>query len=616
MLLLMVVRAGRTAGTPAMDPLLLATAILGLIWNVCALPVYELPKLGIAGPFPLLKVVGFGALGFLPAVVVHSVLRSEHVGHEVLRRAIAVIAYSAGAIASALHLRTWWLGGQLPSVTAMLLLTYTSISLLAPLAVITRGQPGARRALWATALSIFAVSALHLGQLQHGDPSWPVELVGHHASLPLAVAILYQDFPFALADLFLKRALTLLILVTAAFVAVVGLSVGHAGAVAPLQSAGDIGVLVTLWVATALLYPKLRDVTSWFVDAIVLDRPDYTSLRATIGPRAERHDQIPALLDDVCGQLAPALSAKLVRWRQTDDETDSRDRVRPVAVGITIVDIPVAEPPRLSLEISGLTGGRRLLSDDRVALEAIATLVGRRIDAIRLAAERYARQLREQEMAQLATEAELRALQSQMNPHFLFNTLTTIGYLIQTAPDRAFTTLMRLTALLRGVLRLDSELTTLGREVELVEAYLDIERARFEHRLRVHIDVPSRLKIIRLPPLLLQPLVENAVKHGIAPRRQGGEVSVTARIERTTSEPPTLTVTVSDTGAGVSATALRRGRERGVGLRNVERRLVCQYGNAAALSVTSTPGTGTVVTIVMPGEETVTDAGEGARSAS
>ena len=96
-------------------------------------------------------------------------------------------------------------------------------------------------------------------------------------------------------------------------------------------------------------------------------------------------------------------------------------------------------------------------------------------------------------MAKLATEAELRALRAQINPHFLFNALTTIGYLIQTAPPRALETLMRLTALLRGVLRSEGEFTTLGRELELVESYLDIERARFEHRLRVSIDVPARL---------------------------------------------------------------------------------------------------------------------------
>ena len=102
----------------------------------------------------------------------------------------------------------------------MRLLTYTFVALVVPLAAVTRGQPGARRALWAAALATFAVSALHLSQLHQGDASWPVELVGHHASLPLAFAILYQDYPFALADLFLKRALALLSIVAVAFAAI------------------------------------------------------------------------------------------------------------------------------------------------------------------------------------------------------------------------------------------------------------------------------------------------------------------------------------------------------------------------------------------------------------
>jgi two-component system LytT family sensor kinase len=264
------------------------------------------------------------------------------------------------------------------------------------------------------------------------------------------------------------------------------------------------------------------------------------------------------------------------------------------------VDIPVAEPPRYWLEVGQLTGGRRLLSDDRAVLDAIAALLGRRIDAIRITRERYERQLREQEIGKLATEAELRALRSQINPHFLFNALTTIGYLIQTSPTRALDTLMRLTSLLRGVLRSEGELTTLGRELDLVEAYLDIERARFDERLRVRIEVSPALRTIRVPPLVLQPLVENAVKHGIAPERRGGEVVVTARIEHPHNAAPLLAVVVQDTGAGASAAALRHGRETGVGLKNVERRLVCQYGEEASLVLRSAPGRGTTVEIRQP----------------
>lgn len=229
-------------------------------------------------------------------------------------------------------------------------------------------------------------------------------------------------------------------------------------------------------------------------------------------------------------------------------------------------------------------------------------MLGRRIDAIRLSRERYERQLREQEIGKLATEAELRALRAQINPHFLFNALTTLGYLIQTAPDRALDTLMRLTSLLRGVLRSESEFTTLGREIELVESYLDIERARFDERLRVRVDVPAALKSLRVPPLLLQPVVENAVKHGIAPERRGGEVSVTARLDRDHEGGAVLVLVVRDSGAGVSAAELQRGRDLGVGLANIERRLACHYGDAARLSIASAPGAGTTVEIHMPAE--------------
>jgi two-component system LytT family sensor kinase len=603
MLLAMVLRAGRATVAPRFDPLLLATAVLGLVWNLCALPAYELPKVGIEGPFTFLIAAGYSALGFLPAVVVHSVLRDERDRSNVVgwpKRIVAYTAYVVSAAAAALHAYAAWTGDPLPSPFGMRLLTYAFIALVIPLAAVTRRQPGARRALWAAALSIFAVSALHLSQLHQGDASWPVELLGHHASLPLAFAILYQDFPFALADLFLKRALTLVALVSAALLGVAAIGVIHSPEL-PLRDPRDVGLLVTLWVATALLYPRIRDVIGWFVDTVLLDRPNYATLRADIGRGVQRHQDIPAMLEDVCTQLAPALSARTVRWReQSAPLLTAIDATTPIG-SVTTVDVPVAEPPHYALEVSGLVGGRRLLSDDHAALDAVASLAGRRIDAIRLTHERYARELREQEIGKLASEAELRALRAQINPHFLFNALTTIGYLIQAAPPRALSTLMRLTALLRSVLRSEGEFTTLGRELELIEAYLDIEHARFEQRLRVRIEVPMGLRGLRVPPLVLQPVIENAVKHGIAPLLRGGEVTVTARTEPS-GDASILVVVIHDTGAGISEAQLRAGREGGVGLSNVERRLACQYGDAASVSIDSAPGAGTTVHIRMPAE--------------
>ena len=170
----------------------------------------------------------------------------------------------------------------------MRLLTYSFVALVVPLVGGHARPAGRGRALWAAALATFAVSALHLSQLHRGDTSWPVELVGHHASLPLAFAILYQDYRFALADLFLKRAWSLVALVAVAFAVIATFGTRSAAFARFVQTdPRQLTVLVTLWVATALMYPLLRRGMTWFVDAVVLHRPDYPSLRATVSRLAQ-----------------------------------------------------------------------------------------------------------------------------------------------------------------------------------------------------------------------------------------------------------------------------------------------------------------------------------------
>src|SRR3984893_9707698 len=312
MLLAMVVRGSRTPGVESrFDSLLLATAILGLVG------------------------LGFSALGFLPAVVVHSVLRGERKTIQgPARRAVVAAAYAVSLLAGVLHARAALTGSPVPSGLAMRLLTYTFVALVVPLAALTRRQPGSRRAVWAAALATFAVSALHLSRFHQGDASWPVELLGHHASVPLAFAILYQDYPFALADLFLKRALTLVTLVAIAFVVVVTFGVQSLAfdrflRVDPRQ----VGALVTMWVATTLAYPALRRAISWFVDSVILWRPDYRSLRATAARRVQAQDDIPALLTDLCALLTPAISARAVTWREWSSPRDETAGSPVVAVG-------------------------------------------------------------------------------------------------------------------------------------------------------------------------------------------------------------------------------------------------------------------------------------------
>ena len=586
--------------------LLLATAALGLLWNVGALVVYGSRDLGVGNPPSALLAASYIGLGFLPAVMVHAALRGSAGTVSWFSRALIAAAYLLSAVGGIMHASTLATAEGPPSFTGLRVLTFGYLLLLALAFLTTRRQPGWRRAAWVSGLAFFAVSALHLSQHPDtGAGTWWIELLGHQASLPLALAILYQDYRFAFADLFLKRTLALCLLVALASTLYVLIA-------APLLSKRDaagqsdpraVGVLLGLWVATALLYPALLRAVTWFVDTVMLRRADYGELRLSVSRALAQSDSAATALDSVCGLLAPALTARELHWKEAeapDPVIDPSPAVMDRTADETAtVLIPTAEPPNFALSMGRLAGGRRLLSDDIALLESVALLTARRIDAIRVSHERYEQGLREQEMGKLALEAQLRALRSQVNPHFLFNALTTIGYLINTAPDRALSTLLRLTELLRAVLREGGEIVTLGDELDLIASYLEIERARFEERLKVEVSVAPELRAIRLPSFLVQPLVENAIKHGIAPRRDGGQVSISARLEHR-DDRALLCITVQDTGAGATEMDVARGRQRGVGLNNVEQRLRSYCGGEASLTLETVPDRGAVATIRLP----------------
>ncbi|MSO51788.1 MAG: hypothetical protein EXQ51_05125 [Acidobacteria bacterium] len=581
MLLAFVMRQAHREDDRRASALPFATAILGLIWNLGELSAYALPRLGYLQDSVGLWAASFPALGLLAAVVVHSVARELPRG-----AVVTVIAYGCSAAATVLHLQTVLTGDPDSSSGAFVLLTICYGAIIVALGVMTRGQANGQRVLWVLALALFAVSASHLGRFHGDDESWPVELIGHHAAIPLAFAILYQDYRFALADLFLKRALTLVAMVIIAFA---GFSLVTAQPAGPLAAA----LLMALWVGSALMVPWLHRQIVRFVDTSLLGRADYAVLAADIALAVQAQDTHQGVLDAVCHRLSPALNAHRVWW--TEQDPDHTADGTPVTAQ---AEVPTAEPPRYLICVGELTGGRRLLSGDLDLLDAVVAIAARRIDQQRLTAERHEAQLREEEMLTLAAEAELTALRAQINPHFLFNALTTIGYLIEAAPNRAVGTLLQLTALLRGVLRSDGEFTTLGRELELVEHYLKIEQERFEERLRIRIDVAAALRGCRIPSLVLQPLVENAIKHGITPSIAGGLVEVIACAE-VTGGAPRLRLVVRNTGAPL-LTAPARTTHDHVGLDNIQRRLMGHYGQESTFSLSADLERATVAEITLP----------------
>jgi two-component system, LytTR family, sensor histidine kinase AlgZ len=180
------------------------------------------------------------------------------------------------------------------------------------------------------------------------------------------------------------------------------------------------------------------------------------------------------------------------------------------------------------------------------------------------------------EAALQARDAELRALKAQVNPHFLFNSLNSIAALVVSDPPQAREMCIRLSDFLRQTLGLgEKESISWGEEIQLVRAYLDIEHIRFGARLRVEMRVDEACCCCQVPPLLLQPLVENAVKHGIATMVEGGTIRVNSRVEE-----GLLQVCVEN-GYDAEAPAPRR---PGMGLRNVRNRLETSFGGAARLT--------------------------------
>ena len=197
------------------------------------------------------------------------------------------------------------------------------------------------------------------------------------------------------------------------------------------------------------------------------------------------------------------------------------------------------------------------------------------------------------------SEARMAAMQAQIEPHFLFNTLASIDHLIETDPARASAMQKNLIALLRASMPTMREsngngVADLERELAVVRPYLEILKVRMEERLQLEIDVPDGLLSARFPPMMMQTLVENAIKHGLEPKPEGGSLKVKAEVLH-----GKLAVTVADTGLGFGKAETAG---TGVGLANVRERLQLLYGSRAQVRITENRPSGTVVTIELPYE--------------
>jgi Histidine kinase len=221
-----------------------------------------------------------------------------------------------------------------------------------------------------------------------------------------------------------------------------------------------------------------------------------------------------------------------------------------------------------------------------------------REEAVQASAHAEAEQLKRQ-----LAEARVATIQAQVEPHFLFNTLASIDHLIQVDPAKASLMQKNLIALLRAAMphlrgSTQQPLGTLGQELDMVRPYLEIQKIRMEERLDSHIDVPQGLLSAELPPMMLQTLVENAIKHGIEPQAEGGRLQVSAQVRD-----GQLEIVVSDTGVGLNALpggASGATASTGTGLKNIRERLQLHYGAQAQLELLSQPQGGALARLRLP----------------
>ena len=196
----------------------------------------------------------------------------------------------------------------------------------------------------------------------------------------------------------------------------------------------------------------------------------------------------------------------------------------------------------------------------------------------------------------LLKEAEIKVLQTQINPHFLFNSLSVVSSLCRTSPEKARSMIDRLADFYRKNLRINSQFVSVQEEIEHIEAYLDIIKTRYASKIRILYDVDKLLDCY-LPPLSLQPLVENSIKHGLLPKKEGGLISIRAKRDK---ESNGVKIEVEDDGKGFDPNAAKPDDSNQIGLSNVRKRLQNCFGDDLTWRVETKPGVGTRITIIIP----------------
>ncbi|MDX2029751.1 MAG: histidine kinase [Blastocatellia bacterium] len=403
--------------------------------------------------------------------------------------------------------------------------------------------------------------------------------------LPLLILLplVYYKMRFLFFDVLIKRGLLLAGLLAAS-------AIWFFGALNPLRRLAGERVpgaeQMVLWVGVLAFASGWITVHRWggaALDRYLFRRPDYGKLLIEIGGELRARIAADEAIALVADRLRQALGANDVR---VADEAEAENAgARSVAAAIPVV----AEGRRFGVLACGpRLRGQQYQSEDLRFLHAVADELAQTLRQFERRDEAEQQARREQELRELAARAELKALRAQINPHFLFNALNIAIDLTEDDPKLAGETLIHLAHVFRYALDATRrDMAFLGEELDFIRAYLEVERARFEEKLRFEIAVEEACRGARIPPMLIQPLVENAIKHGIAPKIGGGCVRIEAA--RVNGH---VRVRIADDGAGFDPQRITSATGSGIGLANVRDRIAKLYG-PDRWRLESAPGRGT-----------------------
>jgi two-component system, LytTR family, sensor kinase len=456
--------------------------------------------------------------------------------------------YVLGFAAALLHIaEIRWPG--LPIHQRTLWLTAAGFALLTAGGWLANRRPGRGR-LAVMALVLFSLTFAHFHD-EGAHAAWPLELAIHHAGIPLCLFVLAHDYRFLLLDAFIRFLANLVLAGLFTFAAWKGAMAAGWTAATMAASPRQPAFAALAACALLVLYAMARGSIQRALTQLVFRR---APLDATLSRlRTAQMDGEENYLQLAAAAIAAHFQA--LEWSWTADSAPGGAAIRVTA--------------ERTLHLGRRRGGMRYLSEDHAELAQLAAAAHERLE-----------QFRESEMARLVSQAELRALQSQIHPHFLFNALNTLYGVIPREAQGARQAVLNLASIFRYFLRHGESTIALREEIGLVRAYLEIEQMRLGPKLRTEFEIDAAALDLRVPVLSLEPLAENAVRHGVAKLAEGGLVRVEARVEN-----GELVVAVTDSGPGFAPDALE-----GVGLENVRRRLALGAGASASLELTRAGG--------------------------